>query len=65
MTGYRLGSWRSYRHKTGIIRTTVTWRGDIGGKISRKVASGQITEEKNNAINAFLWEKYRAFCFNV
>jgi hypothetical protein len=29
------------------------------------VTSGQITEEKRYATNAFLWEKYRAFCFNV
>jgi hypothetical protein len=25
MTGYRLGPWRSYRHETGIIRTSRTW----------------------------------------
>jgi hypothetical protein len=43
----------------------MTWRGGILGKPSQKVASGQITEEKHYAINAFLWEKYRAFCFNV
>jgi hypothetical protein len=54
-----------YRHETSIIRTSMTWRGDIWGKISRKVASGQITEEKHYVINAFLWEKYRAFCFNI
>jgi hypothetical protein len=29
------------------------------------VTSGQITEEKLYATNAFLWEKYRAFSFNV
>ncbi len=29
------------------------------------MASGQITEEKYYDINAVLWEKYRAFYFNV
>ncbi len=29
------------------------------------MTSGQITEEKRYATNAFLWEKYRAFWFNV
>jgi hypothetical protein len=38
---------------------------DFGEKFSRKVTSGQITEEKLHATNAFLWEKDSAFCFNV
>ncbi len=37
----------------------------FGKKFSRKVTSGQITEEKLYDTNGFLWEKYRAFCFNV
>jgi hypothetical protein len=44
MTGYRLGPWRSYRYETGIIRTIMIWRGDIGRKIFRKVA---ILSKKN------------------
>jgi hypothetical protein len=38
----------------------MTWKEDIGGKISRKMASSQITEEKRYAINAFLWKN---FCY--
>jgi hypothetical protein len=53
MTGYRLGPWRSYRHETGIIGTSMTWRGYIGGKISRKVASGQVTEKNITPLMLF------------
>jgi hypothetical protein len=38
---------------------------NFGKKFSQKVTSGQITEEKSYATNAFLWEKYRIFCFNI
>ncbi len=30
VTGYRLGPWKSYRLETGIIRTSMAWRGAIG-----------------------------------
>ncbi len=65
LTLYRLGPWTQYRLKTGVIRTSMTWTRDFRKKFSRKVTSGQITEEKLYATNAFLWEKYSAFCFNV
>ncbi len=38
--GYRLGSWISHKHETGIIRSSMIWKGDIGQKFSRKVTSG-------------------------
>jgi hypothetical protein len=65
LTLYRLGPWTWYRLDIGVIRTSMTWTRDFGKKFSRKVTSGQITEEKLYATNAFLWEKYRVFCFNV
>jgi hypothetical protein len=65
LTLYRLGPWMGYRLETGVIRTSTTWTRDFVEKFSRKVTNGQITEEKLYATNAFLWEKYRAFCFNV
>jgi hypothetical protein len=30
VTGYRLGPWRSYKHETGIIRTSMNPKEDIG-----------------------------------
>jgi hypothetical protein len=65
LTLYRLGPWVWYRLETSVIRTSMTWTRDFEKKFSRKVTSGQITEEKLYATNVFLWEKYRAFCFNV
>ncbi len=65
LTGYRLGLWRSHRLETDIIRTSMAWRGAIRGKFFRKVTSGEITEEKSNAVNAFLWENISDFRFYV
>jgi hypothetical protein len=31
----------------------------------RKVTSGKVTDEKEYAINAFLWEKFSTICFDV
>jgi hypothetical protein len=56
MTGYRLGSWTSYRHETIIIRTSRTWGCATWKKFSRKVTSGQITEQNYFDTNAFLWK---------
>ncbi len=58
MTGYRLDPWTSYKHETGIIRTSRTWGCATWTIFSRKVTSGQITKQKFYAINAFLWENY-------
>jgi hypothetical protein len=43
----------------------MAWRGAIRGKFFRKVTSGEITEEKSNAVNAFLWENISDFRFYV
>jgi len=53
LTGYRLSPWRSYKHETGIIRTSMTWRSAIGGKFSRKVISSKTTwnDYATNAIS--------------
>jgi hypothetical protein len=45
LTGYRLGSWRSYRHKAGIVRTSMTRGCATRKQFSRKVTSGRITEK--------------------
>jgi hypothetical protein len=44
LTGYRLGPWTSYKHETGIIRTSRTWGCVTWKNFSWKVTSGQITE---------------------
>ncbi len=46
LTGYRLGPWRSYRYETGIIRTSMTWRGAFRGNFFRKVTSGGIMSKQ-------------------
>ncbi len=51
MTGYRLG------HNTDLRVCNVK-------KISRKAISGQITEQKCYATNAFLWENYLYIYFH-
>ncbi len=58
LIGYRFSPWTSYRLETSIIRTSMTWGCVTWKNFFRKVSSGQITEEKYFAINAFLWEKF-------
>jgi hypothetical protein len=65
VTLYRLGPWWSYRLESGVIRTSMTWRGAVGKKFYLKVISGGIIIEKSYATNAFLWEKFSKICFDV
>ncbi len=58
MTAYILDPWTSYRHEIGIIRTSRTSRCAVGKKFSRKVTSGQITEQKYYTTNAVLCENF-------
>jgi hypothetical protein len=46
LTGYRLGPWKSYRHETGIIRTSMIWGYTTRTKLSQKVISGRPTEKR-------------------
>ncbi len=63
ITSYRLGPWRSYRHETGIIRTSRTWGCATWGKFSWKVTSGQITQQKYYATNPFVWQNFIVYIF--
>ncbi len=53
VTDYRLGLSTSYKIKIIIIRTGVIWKGDKGGKFSRRVA--ELLAKKDYDSNAFLW----------
>ncbi len=54
--GYRLGFWKRSSLNIGIIKTSRTWGYAKWKEFSRKVTSGQITEEKCYATSTFLWQ---------
>jgi hypothetical protein len=53
---YRLGSCVSNRHKIGIIRSSMTWKEDMGGKIFSKSDQWRKYQKKTTPQMVFLWK---------
>jgi hypothetical protein len=60
MAGYRLDPWRPYRHETGIITFSMTWRGAIGENLSKKLTTGANIKRKVTLPMLLLWENFDA-----